>query len=82
MIYNVVPMTQSTYTFFFSYHLPSCSVPRDWIEVSVLYSRTSLLIPSKRLHLLTQTPGPSHTLPLPLGNHKSVLHVYESASVL
>ena len=32
------------YTFFFSYYLPSCSIPRDWIE---LYSRISLLFYSK-----------------------------------
>ena len=24
-----------------------------------------------------QTPSPSHSLPLPLGNHKSVLHVHD-----
>ena len=33
--------------FFFSYYLPSQSTPRDWIELPVLYSRTSLLIHSK-----------------------------------
>ena len=43
------------HTFPFSYYLPSWSIPRDWIEFPVLYSRTSLLIHSKwnSLHLLT-----------------------------
>ena len=43
------------YIFFFSYHFPSCSIPRDWIEFPVLYSRISLLIHStwNSLHLLT-----------------------------
>ena len=30
----------------------------------------------------SQTPCLFHSLPLPLGNHKSVLHVYESVSLL
>ena len=44
-----------TYTFFFSYHLPSWSIPRDWMEFPVLDSRTSLLIHSQcpSWHLLT-----------------------------
>ena len=29
-----------------------------------------------------QTPHPSHSTPLPFGNHKSVLYVYESVSIL
>ena len=43
------------HTFPFLSYLPSCSIPRDWIEFPVLYSRTSLLIYSKwnHLHLLT-----------------------------
>ena len=42
-----------THTFFFSYDLPSWSIPREWIEFSALHSRTSLLIHSKcnSLHL-------------------------------
>ena len=69
------------YTFFFSYYLPLCSVPRNWIKCPVLYSRTALLIHSKRDHLHLLTPNsPSFPLPpcLPLSNHKSVLYVCES----
>ena len=64
------------YTFFFSYYPPSCSITSDWIEFPALYGRISWLIHSKcnSLHLLTQTPSPSHSLPL--GNPKSVLHVH------
>ena len=29
-----------------------------------------------------QTPSPSHSFPLPLGNHKSILYVHEFVSVL
>ena len=37
------------------YYLPSCSIPRDWIQFPVLYSRISLLIHStcNSLHLPT-----------------------------
>ena len=68
------------YIFFFSYYLPSYSIPRDWTEVPVLYSRTSLLIHSKcnTLHLLTQNSGSTP----PPGNPKSVHHVCESGEVL
>ena len=64
---------------FFLYYLPSWSIPRDWIYFPVLYSRTPLFIHSKckRLHLLTpNSPSIPHP-PLPLGNHQSVLCVYE-----
>ena len=39
----------------FSYFLPLRSMPRDWIQFPVQYSRSSWLIPSKcnSLHLLT-----------------------------
>ena len=37
------------HTLFFSYHLPSWSIPRDCIEFPVLYGRTSLLIHSSIL---------------------------------
>ena len=54
-IYNVMPISAiqqrdpviPIHTFFFSYYLPSQSIPRDWIEFPVLDSRTSLLIRSK-----------------------------------
>lgn len=41
----------------------------------MLYNRGSLLIYSEctGLHLLTQTPGPSHSLPSPPGNPTSLL---------
>ena len=56
-----------TNTFFFSYYLPLCSIPREWIQFPVLYSRNSLLIHSKcnGLHLLTpNSPHPIYaTLP-------------------
>ena len=35
------------YAFFFSYYLALCSNPRDWVQFSVLYSWTPLLIHSK-----------------------------------
>ena len=43
------------YTFFFSYHPPSCSIPSNWTQFPVLHSRTPLPLRSKckRLHLLT-----------------------------
>ena len=62
------------YIFFFSYHLPSWSIPRDWIWLPVLYSRTSLLIQSKYNSLHLKTPN-SQSIPLPppfsmsLGTH-------------
>ena len=63
-------------TFFFSHYPPSCSTTSDWIQFPVLYSKTSLLIHSKcnSLHLLSPKCSPSHSLPFPLGNHRSVLH--------
>ena len=36
--------------FFFSYHPPLCSIPRDCTQFPVEYSRTSLLIHSKCIH--------------------------------
>ena len=69
LICNVVPISavqQSdpvihTYPFFFSYYLPSGSIPRDWIEFPVLYSRTSLLI---LLAVLERGPGHVTTVKL------------------
>ena len=45
------------YTFFFLYYLPSCSIPREWIQLPVLYHRTSLLIHSKCSSLQVLTPN-------------------------
>ena len=63
LIYSVVPISAVQhsdpviyiYTFFSSYYLPSCSIPRDYILFPVLYSKISLLIHFKcnSLHLLT-----------------------------
>ena len=39
-----------------SYYLPSCSIPRDWMEFPVLYSRILLLIHSKYNSLHLPTP--------------------------
>ena len=79
-------VTQShiyVYAFFFSHYLPSCSIISDQIQFPVLYSRISLLIHSKGngLHLLIPDSQSTHSLPLPLGNHKSLLQVYEFFSV-
>ena len=60
------------YTLFFVCYLPSCSIPRDWLQFPVLYSRTSLLIHSKSNSLYFLTPN-SQSIPL-LGNHKHVLY--------
>ena len=62
-------------------YLQSWSIPRNWIQFLVLYSKTSLLIHSKcrSLHLLTPNSIPSHTH-LPLVNQKSVLYVCQSVS--
>ena len=89
LIYNVVPISsvqQSDSVMhinaspFLSY-LPSQSIPRDWIQLPVVYNRTLLLIRSKfnNLHLLTPN---SWSVPLPLGNHTSDLYVCESVSLL
>ena len=58
------------HTFFFSYYLPSWSIPGDWRQFPVLYCRTSLLTlnflhPRTRKHTLrssrqkAQAPNPS-----------------------
>ena len=54
----------------------SGSITSDEIEFRVLYSRTSFLFHSRcnSLHLLTPN---AHSLPLPFGNHTSVLQVHE-----
>ena len=69
----------------FAYSFPLWFTTGYWVQFPVLYSRTLLFIHSKcnRLHL--PTPN-SQSIPLPhllpLGNHKSVLCVCESVSVL
>ena len=90
LIYSVVPISavqQSDpvihlYTFFFSYHLPSRSIPRDWLSAPVLYSRTHCFsIPNARV-CIYQPQLPVHPTPaLPLSNHKFVLYVCESVCV-
>ena len=62
---------------------PSRSIPGDWIEFPVRYSRTSWLIRAQWKSLHPPTPNsPSILLPPPpLGNRKSVLCVCESVSV-
>ena len=54
-----------THTFPFSHYLPPWSIPRDWVQFPVLYSRTSLLYHSEcnSWHLPAPTPNPSHSLP-------------------
>ena len=95
LIYSVVSISAVQHsdpvlqinTFFFSCYPLSCSIPRDWIQFPVLYSRTSLLIHSKTNSLHLPTPN-SQSLPLPtlshthIGNHKCALHVCEPVSVL
>ena len=57
LLYNKVTHIH-IYTFFISYHLPSCSIP-------VLYSRTSLLIHSKCNSLHLPIPKSQSMLPPP-----------------
>ena len=82
------------YTFLFSCCLPSWSIPRDWIEFPVLYRKLNIAYPFSMhslhspsiplfIHLSVIVCIPIHPSQLlPLGNHKSVLHVCESISVL
>ena len=69
---------------FFSHYPPSRSITRDQRAFPVLCSKISLHIHSKcsRLHLLTPNSQSLPSLSLPLGNHKSVLHVHEFVSFL
>ena len=54
------------YIFPFLHYLPSWSIPGDWIEFPVLYSKASLLIHSACNSLQLLTPNSeSITLPLP-----------------
>ena len=85
-----VPLPSSLYTHMCIYIFFSCSFPlwfitRYRIQLPMLYSRTLLSIHpmDNSLHLLiTSSQSFSHPNPLPLGNHKSVLYVCESAFVL
>ena len=70
------------YTFFFSYYLPAWATPRDWISLPVQQDLTALHSKGNSLHLLTSNSQPSHSLLLPLGNHKSLLYVHEFVSAL
>ena len=54
-----------THTFFFSYYLALCSIPRDGPEFPVLYSRTLLLLHSTCNSLHLPTPNSQSLLPLP-----------------
>ena len=53
-----------THTYPFPFYLPSWSIPRDWTQLPVLCSRTSLFVHSKwnNAHLLTPNP---QSIPLP-----------------
>ena len=51
-------------TFFFSYYPPSRSIPEDWTQFPVLYSRDSLLIHSKCINLCLLIPN-LQSIPLP-----------------
>ena len=92
LVYSVVSISAvqyrdpviQIYTFFFSCYLPSWSITSDWIQFPVLFHRISLFIHSKCNSLRLSTPN-SQSFPFPPlspGNHKSVLHVCESVSVL
>ena len=59
LIYSVVPKY-----YFFSYYLPSWSIPRDCIQFPIIYSKISLLIHSKCYNLTLLTPD-SQSIPLP-----------------
>ena len=73
-----------THILFFSHYPPSCSILSEQIQFPLLCSRISLLKHSKcnSLHLLTPNSQSLPLLSLPLGNHKSVLHVCEFVSFL
>ena len=81
LLYSKVTQSHIYIHSFFSYHPPSSYSPRYWTQFPVLYSGSSLPVHPKynSLHPLTLN---SHSLPLTFGNHKSVLQVYGSVSVL
>ena len=69
------------HTFPFLYYLPSWSIPRDWTQFPVLYSRTSLPIHSKcSLHTLTPN---FQSIPLPFPFPLTTTNIFSmSVSVL
>ena len=68
--------------FFFKYFFPPWSIPGDLIAFPVLYSGTVFLHKCNSLHLPTPTTVHPSSSRLPLSNHKSVLCVCVSHSVL
>ena len=79
LLYNIVSQSYIyMYTFFFSYYLPSCCIPRDWVHFPVLYSRTSWSIHSKynSLHLLIPNSLPSPFLPTPTAPHLATTSLF------
>ena len=71
---NIVKMSIHSFFIFFSVWL----ITGYWIYFLVLYIRTLLFIHSKCNSLHLPTPNSK----LPFGNHKSVLYVCESVSIL
>ena len=73
-------VTQS-YTYIHSFsHIILHQVPSQWLAILPRAMQQDFLaypLKCNGLHLLTPTPGPFHSLLLPLGNHKSVLQVHE-----
>lgn len=73
-----------TYIIHFLYSSPSESIPGDRQSSLCCTVRLCCVLILKAIVGIyePQTPCPSHSLPLPLGSHKSVLYVCESVSVL
>ena len=83
----VIYISTSTHTHipFLILSHPSCSIPRGWTFSILCYTvgLHCLSTPNVLVYIYqSQTPRPSHSLPIPLGNHKTVLYVCESVSVL
>ena len=76
LLYGKDTIYKYIYILFFSHYRLSCSITNTWLQFPVLYSRISLLIYSKcnSLHLLAPDSQSIPILPLPLGNHRSVLY--------
>ena len=73
--------THTHILFSFFYHVLSQMIRYSSLRYTVGAHWLSILNVIVCIYHL-QTPCPSHSLNLPLGNHKSVLHVCESVSVL